>query len=60
MVSSMHAKDGVDGDDCGIGPVLKDHLTACVIGYLVKQVVGVFKIEQMLVLVAPPYDSSQL
>jgi hypothetical protein len=24
-VSSMHANDGVEGDDCDVGLVLKDH-----------------------------------
>jgi hypothetical protein len=39
-VLGAYASDGVEGDNWGIGPVLKSHLGALVLGCLIEQIVS--------------------
>jgi hypothetical protein len=52
-VRGVYVDDGVEGDNWGVGPIIKGHLVAHFLGYLVKQVVDDLKMEQVLALVAP-------
>lgn len=47
-VLSTYVSDGMEADDWGIRPILKDWLDILVLGCLIEQVVGSLKIEQMM------------